>query len=82
MVAEWAMVERLSAEGKLTSVYTAHMREQAKEQLASAQQQIGDRNAPEAKLIATFAQADRPDAATLTRAAAALDQMEKQLEDQ
>ena len=75
VTAEWAMVERLAAEHKLTSVYVGEMRDKAKEELQSERKSL---HGPAAEAVDTAQRS--PSAPSLAAAAAKLKQAEKPLE--
>jgi NAD(P)-dependent dehydrogenase (short-subunit alcohol dehydrogenase family) len=77
VTAEWAAVERLAAQGKLTAVYAGEMRAKAQEELQS------ERKSLRGAAAQAVDEAQRsPSAASLAAAAQKLDQAEKQLEGQ
>ena len=77
VTAEWAMIERLAAEGKVTRLYAGEMRDAAREELTSARKSL---RGPAAEAVDAAQRA--PSAASLAEAAARLDRAEKQLEGQ
>jgi hypothetical protein len=76
IVAEWAAVASLQAQGRVGETYARLMAEDARTQLASARQELRDPNDPAARLIDGLAGA-APDAARLTAAARALGALEQ-----
>ena len=75
VTAEWAMIERLAATGKVTRVYAGEMRDQAHEALKSDRKLL---QGPAAEAVDSVQNA--PSAASLAAAANKLDKAEKQLE--
>jgi hypothetical protein len=75
VTAEWAMIERLAAERKTTSVYAGEMRDQARDELKSERKSL---RGPAAEAVDAAQRS--PSAAPLAAAAQRLDQAEKQLE--
>jgi outer membrane murein-binding lipoprotein Lpp len=80
VTAEWAMTERLRAEGKTTGTYRGEMREMAKDQLASARKTLVASNDPSLRTIDAVRNDPAPSPASLAAAAQALDRDEKRLE--
>ena len=75
VTAEWAMIERLAAEGKVTRLYAGEMRDEARGELKSQRKLL---RGPAAEAVDAAQRA--PSAATLAAAAQQLDAAEKQLE--
>ena len=80
VAAEWAAVEQLAARSRLTSVYAAQIREQARDELKSDRQSLHDPNAPAAREVDAIRNAASPSAARLRAAARTLDEAGKSLE--
>ena len=76
IVAEWATVARLEAEGRVGGTYASEMRDMARAQLATARSELRTLGDPAARLIDGLAQGT-PDAARLTAAAQGLDALEQ-----
>jgi hypothetical protein len=76
IVAEWAAVASLQAQGRVGETYARLMAEDARTQLASARQELRDPNDPAARLIDGLA-GTAPDAARLATAARTLGALEQ-----
>jgi hypothetical protein len=79
IVAEWAAVARLRAEGRVTGTYASEMASDARSQLASARRLLKDPRDPAARLIDGLGPA--PDGARLAAAATSLGALEQARED-
>ena len=75
VTAEWAMIERLAAEGKVTRLYAGEMRDKAREALKSDRASL---RGPAAEAVDSVQ--GSPSAEALADAANKLDRAEKQLE--
>ena len=75
IVAEWAEVARLRADGRVTATYAGEMADNARSQLASVRRELQDPADPAARLIDGLG-AD-PDPARLTAAASGLGTLEQ-----
>jgi hypothetical protein len=80
VTAEWAAVERLAAEGRVTRTYRSEMRDKAKDQHESERRGIPDANAPAARAIDAALRDPAPSPASLAATAKALGVAEKKLE--
>jgi multidrug resistance efflux pump len=80
VTAEWAMVERLSDEKRVTQTYRGEMCDEARKELQSDRRAMRDAAAPAARTLDALQRDPAPSAATLAAAAQRLDQAEKQLE--
>jgi len=76
--AEWALVEQQAAKGQTPATYAGQMRELARDQLKTAQEELARQ--PQAVGVINDVSAGPPDAAALKQAAAALEPLEKRLE--
>jgi predicted outer membrane protein len=79
IVAEWAAVARLRADGRVTETYARAMADDARSQLASARRELKDPNDPAARLIDDLGAT--PDRAHLDVTASALGALEQSRED-
>jgi hypothetical protein len=75
IVAEWAAVARLRADGRVTETYARDMADDARTQLASARRELRDPNDPAARLIDDLGAA--PDGPRLAAAASGLGALEQ-----
>lgn len=75
IVAEWAAVARLRADGRVTETYAREMADDARTQLAAARRELRDPNDPAARLIDGLGAA--PDGARLAAAASGLGALEQ-----
>jgi multidrug resistance efflux pump len=80
VTAEWAMVERLGDEKRVTQTYRSEMRDKAREALQAERRSMSDAAAPAVRTLHALQRDPAPTAATLAAAAQRLDQAEKQLE--
>lgn len=80
VAAEWAAMERLAADGKLTPVYASVFRDMAKDQLRSARTSLRPPNLPATRTIDGIQAAPAPSAQGLEAAGRALEQAEGPLE--
>jgi len=78
VIAEWALVEEQAAAGRAQSTYVGQMRELAKDQLKTAEQELSQQ--PDAASLIDSLRSHAPDAAALKRAAGALKPLENSLE--
>jgi hypothetical protein len=76
VLAEWALVEQQGAKHRVTDTYLTQMREQARDQLRTAREQLS--GAPAATLDQVLE--GKPDAAQLDHAGSSLKPVEDQLE--
>ena len=79
IVAEWAEVARLRADGRVTGTYAGEMADDARTQLASARRALRDPNDPAARLIDGLS--PTPDGPRLAAAANGLGALEQSRED-
>jgi hypothetical protein len=79
VVAEWAAVEHLAAQRKLTPAYAGEMRDMAKDELRTDRRSLRDPAAPAARAIDSVMARPAPSAAALAAAARTLDKAEKSL---
>jgi hypothetical protein len=75
IVAEWAAVARLRADGRVTATYARAMADDARTQLAPARRELKDPNDPAARLIDDLGAT--PDRAHLDVTASALGALEQ-----